>query len=162
MKKRQILIGILLCGALFTQAADVQSLVVEEKGGSESIHTLNVVQCISFFGTNMIVKKKDATQSTYTTANVQKLLFGLRNASALAVAPISGSTLIVYPNPSSDVLFVKGINASSIVAIYNLSGIVQTASITYLSDGLQLNLSDLPQGLYLLQVNNQTIKIQKQ
>lgn len=162
MKKRQILIGILLCSTLLCMAADVQSLVVQPKTGSEAVIPLSGVQRITFSGNNMVVLKKDATQSTYTTADVQKLLFGLRSVTTTEVAQITESSLSVYPNPTADVLFVKGISAGSTVVVYNLSGVAQTVSSTYLNDGLQLNVSPLPQGLYILQVNNQTIKFQKQ
>jgi hypothetical protein len=162
MNKQFLLIAILLCGSLLSMAGDVQSLVVQTKSGSESAHPLSGVQRITFSGTSMNVVKKDATQTDYTTANVQKLLFGLRSTTDLAPAPLSESSLSVYPNPATNLLFVKGVKAASSVVVYNISGVAQTVSSNYLNDGLQLNVSALPQGLYILQVNNQTVKFQKQ
>ena len=161
MKKQTLIIGALFCGSMLLHAADVQSLVVQAKGGSESAITLSNVQRITFSSGNLLVSKKDGTQSSFTTANVQKLLFGLRTVSAISEITTSSSNITVYPNPAVDVLFVKGLTSSSRVAVYNLTGVAQSVSSTQLADGLQLNVSALPQGFYLLQVNNQTIKFQK-
>ena len=162
MKKRQILIGTLLCGALFAQAADVQSLVVQPKSGSEAVIALSGVQRITFSGTSMTVVKKDATQSNYAISDVQKMLFALRISTTTKQEEISKCNLKAYPNPTNDILFVEGISKVESLRLYNLAGIELSVSHTQLTDGLQLNVSALPQGLYLLQVNDQTIKFQKQ
>lgn len=160
MKKRQILTGTLLCAALFAQAADVQSLVVQPKTGSEAITALSNVQRITFSGTSFTVVKKDATQSNYTISNVQKLLFALR--SATKIEETSMSILKAYPNPTTDILFVEGIDKVESLRLFNLTGIELSVSYVQLVNGMQLNVSSLPQGFYLLKVNNQTIKFQKQ
>ena len=159
MKKRLILTSILFCGALFAQAADVQSLVVQPKTGSETVNVLSSVQRITFSGTSFTVVKKDATQSNYTISNVQKLLFALR--SATKVEETSKSVLKAYPNPTTEILFVEGISKVESLRLFNLTGLELSVSHTQLIDGLQLNTRALPQGFYLLQVNNQTIKFQK-
>jgi hypothetical protein len=47
------------------------------------------------------------------------------------------------------------------IHLYNLTGTELVVSYTLLADGLQINVSGFPQGLYLLEVNNQIVKIQK-
>ncbi len=161
MKKQTLIIGALLCGSVLLHAADVQSLVVQPKVGSESVINLSSVQRITFSGSNMLVSKKDGTQSSFTTADVQKLLFGLRTVSTNVETTLGSSSITVYPNPAVDVLFVKGLTSSTRVAVYNLAGLAQSVPITLLDDGLQLNVSALPQGLYLIQIDNTTYKFQK-
>lgn len=162
MKKQILIIGALLCGSLLLHATDVQSLVVQAKSGSESVTTLSDVQRITFSGTNMTVVKKDATQTDYTLSTVQKLLFGLRNVTAISESTSVLVNVKAYPNPTADILFVEGIAKVESVHLYSLAGREFAVSYTLLTNGLQLNVSALPQGFYLLQVNNQTIKIQKQ
>lgn len=161
MKKLKLLIGALLSSTLLSIAADVQSLVVQPKSGSESVTALSNVQRITFSGTSMTVIKKDATQNSYAISNVQKLLFGLRNATT-DLAKVETPNVKAYPNPTSDILFVEGVSKVESLRLFNLAGIELSVSTTLLSERLQLNISGLPQGFYLLQINNQTIKIQKQ
>jgi len=162
MKKRQLFIATLLsCSALIV-ASDVQDLVVQTKDGSKNEITLSAVRRITFSGTTMTVVKKDATQNDYEYSNVEKLFFALRSASTTDIASIEDPTVKVYPNPTTDILFVEGIKSVENLRLYTLTGNQLTVSYTLLNNGLQLNVSALPQGFYLLQVNNQTIKIQKQ
>ena len=161
MKKRQILTSILFCGALFAQAADVQSLVVQPKTGSEAVTALSEVQRITFSSTSITVVKKDVTQSNYTLSTVQKILFGLRSTTT-DITKVEAPSVKAYPNPTTNILFVEGVSNIESLRLFSLAGIELSVSHTQLAEGLQLNVSALPQGFYLLQVNNQTIKFQKQ
>jgi hypothetical protein len=118
------------------------------------------VRKIIFSGGTMSVVKKDATHSDYTLNNVQKQLFALRSATDISEIPIS--SLITYPNPSTNLLFIEGVNNENNVHLYDLKGNELKISFVLINNILQVNTSTLPQGLYLLQVNNQRIKIQKQ
>ncbi|MDR3704704.1 MAG: T9SS type A sorting domain-containing protein [Paludibacteraceae bacterium] len=158
MKKQILIAVVLLCGSLCMQATDVQSLVVQAKGGSESTCVLSGVRKITFSGSTMSVVKKDATQSDYTISNVQKLLFGLRTS---AINEVSTGSLKAYPNPAKEVLNVDGISKVDNLHLYNLTGSELSVSYGLVNNGLQISTGDLSQGLYLLQVNNQTIKFQK-
>ena len=89
-------------------------------------------------------------------------MFGLRTVSAISETSSVSNELTVYPNPAVDVLFVKGLSSNKGLIVYNLIGVAQAVPSTLLADGLQLNVSALPQGVYLIQINNKTIKFQKQ
>jgi hypothetical protein len=162
MKKQILCCALLSATLLLNAASSVQSLVVQAKGGSETAIALSTVQRITFSGSNLLVSKKDGTQSSFTTANVQKLLFGLRSATAISETSTVSNNLRVYPNPAVDVLFVKGVSSNKGLKVYNITGVAQAVPSTLIADGLQLNVGALPQGVYLIQVNNKTIKFQKQ
>lgn len=162
MKKRQLFIATLLCSSALIVAADVQSLVVQLKSGSEIVSALSTVQRITFSGTTMTVLKKDATQTNYTINTVQKLLFDLRSATAIKETTSILNNVKAYPNPTTDIIFVEGIKTVENLRLYTLAGNQLTVSHSLLNNVLQLNVSALPKGFYILQVNNQTIKIQKQ
>ena len=162
MKKQILCCAFLSATLLLNAASSVQSLVVQTKNGSETAITLSTVQRITFSDGNLLVSKKDGTQSSFTTANVQNFLFGLRTVSAISETSSVSNELTVYPNPAVDVLFVKGLSSNKGLIVYNLIGVAQAVPSTLLADGLQLNVSALPQGVYLIQVNNKTIKFQKQ
>jgi hypothetical protein len=159
MKKQILLIGALLCATLSMHATDVESLVVQAKGGNESVQALSGVQRITFSGSTMSVVNKDATHTDYTISNVQKLQFGLRSTSAINEE--STTSLKAYPNPAKEVLHVEGISKVENLHLYNLTGSELSVSYSKEDNGLQLSIGNLPQGIYLLQINNQTIKFQK-
>jgi len=162
MKKQILIIGAILCGSLSMHATDVQSLVLQAKGGSESTCALSNVRKITFSGSILSVVKKDATQSDYTISNVQKLLFGLRSETATLVKnEESSSSLKAYPNPAKEILNVDGISKVDNLHLYNLTGSELSVSHSLVNNGLQISTGNLPQGVYLLQVNNQVIKFQK-
>lgn len=161
MKKQILIIGALLCGSLLLQATGVQSLVVQPKTGSQNTFALNDIQKITFSSGTMSLIKTDATQSDYTISEVQKLWFAMVNTTAISEVTSASSNLAVYPNPTADVLFIKGAAASSQAKVYNLSGIALSVPSTHLADGLQLNVSALPQGVYLIQIDGEIIKFQK-
>jgi hypothetical protein len=60
------------------------------------------------------------------------------------------TSLRVYPNPASDILFIQDINASSTYSIYNLSGI--TVAEAQLGNG-NINVSSLEPGIYIVIVD---------
>jgi hypothetical protein len=66
--------------------------------------------------------------------------------------------LIVYPNPSSDWIFIKNIEEDSKLEMYNSSGIKVLSQ-----KGNQINISSFPSGIYILSVNESIkVKIVKQ
>ena len=63
----------------------------------------------------------------------------------------------VYPNPSSTAVMINGLSSETTLRLYNLDGqLIKTVS------GTSINVEDVPSGNYLLQCENQIIKIIKQ
>ncbi|MBO4666148.1 MAG: T9SS type A sorting domain-containing protein [Paludibacteraceae bacterium] len=76
-----------------------------------------------------------------------------------AVENVFGGTLnyTVYPNPSSTAVMINGLSAETTLRLYNLDGQLIKTVI-----GTSINVEDVPAGNYLLQCENQIIKIIKQ
>ena len=66
------------------------------------------------------------------------------------------SQIVVYPNPSHDILFVKGIDVNGL-RVYDLQGRLLLAE-----PGNQITVSTLPVGKYFLQVGTQVVRFIKQ
>lgn len=160
MKKRRLVICAFLCGTMITRAASVQNLIVQAKGGTKSTYTLSSVRKITFSGTTMSVVKTDATETDFTISSVQKLLFSSSSTSAIK-KEASNAALKAYPNPAKSVFNIDGISKIDNISLYNLTGNELTVSYSLVNNGMQINTANLAQGLYLLRVNNQTIKFQK-
>ena len=73
-----------------------------------------------------------------------------------------GSIVAVYPNPAQNVLFVEGLNSNDIVRIYDLNGKLIDMSELNNEGIVMLSVSDLPEGVYLLQVGVEIVKFIKQ
>lgn len=159
MKKQILIAGAMLCASFCLQAADVQSIVVQVKGGRNTTYAISNVRKITFLGSTMSVTTTDASSENYTISEVQKLLF--QNVDITNVNEVSTSNLKAYPNPAKNVLNVDGISKVDNLRLYNLTGSELSVSYGLVNNGLQISTGNLPQGIYLLQVNNQTIKFQK-
>jgi parallel beta-helix repeat protein len=78
------------------------------------------------------------------------------NGDITAIQAITGDEVKIYPNPVGDKLFIEATDNLSPVRLYNLTGglLLQTQS-------KEIELSGLTPGVYLLKINNQTVKIIK-
>jgi hypothetical protein len=89
--------------------------------------------------------------------NVRKISF---IEGETAVENIADITMIVYPNPTMDALFVQGLNKGDVVRIYTLDGtLVKTQTVE--DELLQINVDDIAVGSYLLQSNTNVVKFIK-
>lgn len=71
---------------------------------------------------------------------------------------ISGNTLVVYPNPTSNVINITT-ESNEPIQLYNCQGIIVGR---YSAQTNQINLSSLPHGIYLLKQGASTLKVLKQ
>jgi hypothetical protein len=73
---------------------------------------------------------------------------------------LTGNSYLVYPNPTSRYLNIRG-KTGSVIRLYDMLGIlIETKTIT--DDQVIYNLEDLPKGLYLIKANYEnTIIMQK-
>jgi hypothetical protein len=70
------------------------------------------------------------------------------------------SVLELYPNPAQTWVRVGGMKAPATVQIINMDGqVAKQEEIT--SNTQQLNMADLPPGIYILQTNGQRKKLVK-
>ena len=67
----------------------------------------------------------------------------------------------LYPNPANDLIYLEGLEEESEISIYNAIGM--KVKTTMLQGDAEINISDLPAGLYLLRIGNQrTLKLIKE
>ena len=68
-----------------------------------------------------------------------------------------GTSLLVYPNPTSGVVNIEtGSGAEPTVSVYSQSGGLQLVQT-----GNQVDLSPLPQGVYIFRVGNESVRVVK-
>jgi parallel beta-helix repeat protein len=78
------------------------------------------------------------------------------NGDITALQTIAAGEVKIYPNPVSDKLFIEAAGNASPVELYNLTG-----SLLLQTRDREVDLSGLASGLYLLKINDKTVKIIK-
>lgn len=161
--KRLILSAVLLLGLGLT-GLQAQTMYVKESSGTQTAYTLRSVQKMTFSSGNVTVQKKDNSTAVYALSdlrylNFQDLITGLEQ-------PVQQGAfnLIIYPNPVADVLNIDltGVTTGGTISILTLEGKVLQEQKNDGVNTITLNLSQLPQGIYLCRYASTTeIKIVK-
>ena len=68
---------------------------------------------------------------------------------------VQPSNIVVYPNPTQDVLMIQGIEAQAL-RVYDLQG-----RMLLQQEGTQIGVSQLSEGTYLLQIGTQVVRFIK-
>ncbi len=136
------------------------SLSVEYLSEDESEFAISVVGRIEI--KDEVFRLVDVNGEVLASCNlyeVRKIVF---QESSVNVDNIDVSSISVYPNPTQDILFIEGLKFNEIVRVYDLEGKLVTISKSD-NDGLvTLSVSNLPEGVYLLQVGVEIVKFIKQ
>ncbi|MEI7502422.1 MAG: T9SS type A sorting domain-containing protein [Paludibacter sp.] len=162
MKNKPIYIPIIVfLLVLFTNSAQAQnSLIVKLNNNSQSGYLLSSIDRITFSGGNLVLKYKDAATSSIILSDIDLLHFGIYSE----VPELTSNELKieVYPSPACNYIQLKNLPEEQIhIVVYRLDGGVLINKI--LMDRTQcIDISNLCNGIYLLKVNNKTLKFTKQ
>ena len=164
MKKKLTFI-IALAASFFLSysiAEEQKTLVVKLKNGTENEQSLSNVQKITFNTGSMSIILKNGQTSPISLSDIQKILFSTKTETRIEdIANNDVISLIsIYPNPVQDVLYVEGVEENTEIRIFNVKGVLFQTTIAK-EKVVQLNVSMLQQGMYILQAGNQAIKFIK-
>ena len=150
MKHTFILICVILC-SLQTMATN---LVLERRSDAEVLQDIAIIgQWVFVENTIQLLDKSGDTLATEPIANVKKIYFAPPTNTDVNDTLVN--TIIVYPNPTQDILMIQGIE-SQMLRVYNLQG-----SLLQTEWGNQIAVSHLPVGTYLLQIGTQVVRFIK-
>ena len=130
------------------------NLVIERYAGAEMVQDIALIGKWVFMDTNLqLLDKEGNVLATESLGNVRKIVF---SDEFTALDNVEKGSIVVYPNPTQDVLYIQGIEAQ-ILRIFNMQGnMLQT------TEGTQVSVSHLPTGTYLLQIGTQVVRFIKQ
>ena len=162
MKKKLTFITALAASFFLSNSiAEEQKFVVKFKNGTENERPLSNVQRITFNAGSMSIVLKNGGADPVSLSDVQKILFSQNTGSEVEEITNDAISLVsVYPNPVQDLLFVEGVAENVIIRVFNTRGALFQTVIAK-EKVVQLNVSTLPQGMYLLQAGNQVVKFIK-
>lgn len=157
--QRKFFAGILwliLSGFVWTTQAQSNLYLKLNSTGTTTI-ALNSIDKITFNSGSMVFNYLYSSPASYYISDISRITFDPYTSVKSIIEDVN--TLSAYPNPVHSILFIKGLSDKETQAsIYNLNGtIVLKSEIT--ENGISLE--SLRPGLYILKINNQTLKFSK-
>lgn len=130
------------------------NLVIECYTGAEMAKDIALIGKWVFVGEDLqLLDKAGNVLATEPIDNIHKIVFS--NESTALENVVKGS-IVVYPNPTQDMLYIKGIDIQTL-RVYDLHGRVLQST-----EGTQISVENLPKGAYLLQIGTQVVRFIKQ
>lgn len=173
---------IIVTAAFWLIAVDVLAVsivCIDGLGGGETKVGISNLQQIKFTRDSLFLIGEDGSDfGNFAKAECQRIVFSLQEDTVIpgplppdsiqsdTIMPSSehnviDSPILIYPLPSSDVMFIKGLNDHTHLSLFDLQGRVLYRKRV---NGPQvvLSVAHLTNGIYILQINSETFKIIKQ
>lgn len=149
MKKKFLLIIAMLC-PLHIDAANI---VIQKTNQAQQSQDIATIGKWVFAGEVLqLFDKTGKLLASEPVNNIQHITF----ATTSSVEDIGTNTILVYPNPTHDILHIQGITAQPLRVFDTQGRLLQT------ENGTQISVSNLPTGTYLLQIRTQVVRFIKQ
>jgi len=163
MKQKLLIVVIpIVCFALlFTGSVRAQSfLIFKMLDGSEQSKDIASVKKITFVNGNLLINTNNSNQESLSLSAIANVVFN-KTASNIETDYATQKAVSVYPNPASDVIYIKNApDTESEVLIFTVDG--RMLLRTYIQSSEQpIDVSRLTQGLYLLKINSWVFKFRK-
>ncbi len=167
MRNKRFNFSAFLIAVICLTGLQAQTLFVNEINGTQTAYTLSEVRKITFSSGNLSVLKTDQSSGIFALNGLISLIFKEFTSVKKELAQQPDISIAAYPNPVTDVLNIQltGTNTDGKISILSTDGKVVMTRGTNNYDLIKLNMSQLPQGIYLFRYISstgiQTIKIIK-
>ena len=129
--------------------------VITNSDGSEQLYELDENDRISFQNDEILVITQNGTDIQIPISSIRKVTFD----EVLATAENEAENTGISPNPTSNSFTISGINGFQQMNIYSIDGKLVKCEI--IDCGQSIDISELPQGLYYVNINKQNFKLIK-
>lgn len=132
-------------------------LVIQRSDHTKAIQDIAAIGKWMYSGDYLQLVAHDGTLlAEEHVANIRKIIFADDSEETAIGQTVQDNVIRVYPNPTHDRLMVEGAEVGT-MRIYDLQGrLLKTET------GTGIDVYDLPDGLYLLQIGTQVIRFTKQ
>lgn len=156
MKKISISLLLLVVSAL-TAFADT-NLLITHLDATEKSNALAKIGRLTFENDDIVLySKTNEILATSPINSVRKITFNNTPASTKEMA--TQTSIQVYPNPTQDKVVVSGTKKFDFVRVFNMNGELMKKVPT--NEVTTINMNDLPNGTYILQIATDVIKVIK-
>ena len=152
---KRVLIILFLSG-LFLNMQAVNITVIRMTGETSKLQQVRTIQ---FLPGRSITCKLTNGESTELTG-IRKISFENNDFTAVEDV-VSPSSVRVYPNPAADMLIIDGADAKQEIAIYSING-TKVLSAQSQEGTNTIQVAQLPNGVYLLRLADETFKLIKE
>ena len=156
--KTTFFLSLLLLGfgnIIKAQQVDIHA-VITKTDGSEQVYELSESDRISFPNDEILVITQNGTDIQIPISEIRKVTFN----EVLATAENKAENIGIFPNPADNSFTVSGINEVQQLKIYSIDGrLVKQEAV---SCSQSIDISELPQGLYYVNINKLNFKLIKQ
>lgn len=131
------------------------NIVVENRSGAEVVKDVAVIGKWVYEGDNLVLLDKEGNLlATEALSTIKRITFSVSGPTA-DIENSNSNTILVYPNPTKGLLMIQGIEAQAL-RVYDLQG-----RLLIQEEGTQVNVNNLTNGTYLLQVGTQVVRFIK-
>ncbi len=155
--KTTFFLSLLLLGfgnIIKAQQVDIHA-VITKTDGSEQVYELSESDRISFPNDEILVITQNGTDIQIPISEIRKITFD----EVLATAENKAEDIGIFPNPADNSFTVSGISGFQQMNIYSIDGKLVKREI--IDCGQSIDISELPQGLYYVNINKQNFKLIK-
>lgn len=149
---KKFLLFLLLSCCLQIEAAD---LLVEQRSGKQLIYDIEIIGKWVYIGEDLqLLDKAGNILATEPVLEIKRIVFSVANSTTTPESDES-NRILVYPNPTQDVLKIKGIEAQPL-RVYDLQG-----KLLIMEVGDEIHVGGLENGVYLIQIGTQVARFIK-
>ena len=129
--------------------------VITKTDGSQLLYDLDENDRISFPNDEILVITQNGSDIQIPISEIRKVTFD----EILATADNGTESISIFPNPVSNTFTISGINDFQQLSIYSIDG--RLVKHDTVGSGQNIDISELPQGLYYVNINKQNLKLIK-
>ena len=154
-KKLMLVLAIMFIGNMLNAQQFEIHAVITKTDGSELLYDLNESDRISFPNDEILVITQNGSDIQIPIPEIRKVTFD----EILATTDNGTENIGISPNPVSNAFTISGINDSQQLSIYSIDGrLVKHETV---DSGQSIDICELPQGLYYVNINKQNLKLIK-
>ena len=136
--------------------ATATNLVLSRSSGTQLLQDIAIIGKVVFVGDDLQLLAHDGTLlAQEPIAEVQQITFAETSPESFPVVEEAANGIIIYPNPAQDRLVVQGAEGQTL-RVYDLQG-----RLLKQTEGTEVQVEDLADGTYLLQVGTQVVRFTK-
>lgn len=145
-----------MAGFMLQANAQNVTLVVTNTNGTEQTYQLTEENQLHFEnGEILVIETANGSNVTLQLSDICKIIC----SEMVGTEENTASRLQIFPTPAHNQVIIKNLIGNSQGHIYTLDGRMVKAFEA--SEGMTLDISDLSEGMYLLNIDGQTLKLMK-
>lgn len=155
--KKGLLSLILLIGTTLSINAQTTKtkVIVTKTNGNEVSYTLDQSDNLTFSGGQNLVINISGSSQSIALSNIRKVVF----ERVLDCVEEVASEINIMPNPANNSFRVSNLSKDEEMAIYSMTG--QKVLAGTVSNDQVIDITDLSNGLYIVKIGSQNIKLMK-